>query len=220
MKCSRLSPPFYSLHSPPYYILFCVLFIDLNSFIYHIAPPFAIFYLFKHIELNVPAFSQLAEVSAAPDYPFSRHDGRTSLYEVLRTLVCTLLLLPLRAFAVILLITLYYVIAKIATWRVKDLLQPLAPWRRSLLQSGRVLTRGCLFAFGFIYIKTKGSIKVSPPHFSSPPPLSPSLLSPSLLSPSLLSPSLLSPSLLSPSLLSPFLLSPSPLALSSRPREK
>lgn len=97
----------------------------------------------------------LDEIASA----FERNDVWTP-YEVAKTIICAILLLPLRLCLVILAAVLYYLIVRIAAIRLSPeslLKKPLHKNRRRLINTGRIIGRIVLFGLGFWKIKVSGS---------------------------------------------------------------
>jgi len=89
---------------------------------------------------------------------FGRNDEWT-LYEIAKTIICAILLLPFRLCVVIATVVLYSLLARIATIGLSEeslLKRPLHKTRRKLVELGCILGRICLFGLGFWKIKVVG----------------------------------------------------------------
>jgi len=90
---------------------------------------------------------------------FERNDVWTP-YEIVKTIICAIVLLPFRLCVIIFATVLYYVIVRIAaiTWSQESLLKkPLHRYRRKLINTGRIFGSILLFGFGFWKIKVRGT---------------------------------------------------------------
>jgi len=92
--------------------------------------------------------------------PFKR-DDHWSVYEIIKTALCTITLFPFRLLAVVLIVIVYYLIVRVATWRLKAFDGALSPARRKIINIGRVIGRLCLFSLGFWKVKVNGSNKLT-----------------------------------------------------------
>jgi len=90
---------------------------------------------------------------------FERTDVWTP-YEIFKTIICAIFLLPFRLCVVICASVLYYIIVRIATLSLsqKSLLEkPLHKYRRKLINTGRIFGRILLFGFGFWDVRLRGN---------------------------------------------------------------
>jgi len=101
----------------------------------------------------------LDEIASA----FERSDPSWTPYEIVKTFICAVFLLPFRLCVVICGAVLYYIIVRVAAIRLSQeslLKKPLHKYRRKLINSGRIIGRIVLFGLGFWKIKVKGTNSV------------------------------------------------------------